>query len=210
MRILALPGDGIGPEITAATLDVLAALDQRLGLGLEVLRRHGDHVRAAVVEGLVPPQVVWTAAIPKSFYGALSQLNADCAEEFPVADSGPIEPGTVMIIEGEDRLRRCERAYDRRVAGVVSGAGDCRPGIVLGKRETGSDTVAIALIGKVYCKADARYAPIEIGDLLTTSATPGHAMKASDGVRLAGAVIGKALVPLGSGTGLIPILVALQ
>jgi len=142
--------------------------------------------------------------------GDILLLNADCAEEFPVSDRDQIEPGNVMIIEGEDRLRRCERAYDRRVAGVVSGAGDCKPGIVLGKRETASDTVAIALIGKVYCKADARYAPIEIGDLLTTSTTPGHAMKASDTVRLPGAVIGKALMPLESGMGLIPILVALQ
>ncbi|MCF1595123.1 isocitrate/isopropylmalate dehydrogenase family protein [Streptomyces muensis] len=34
MNILVLPGDGIGPEITAATLDVLNAVDRRLGLGL--------------------------------------------------------------------------------------------------------------------------------------------------------------------------------
>ncbi len=49
-------------------------------LGLEVLRRHGDKVRAAVVEGLVPSQTVWPAAIPKSFYGALTALNASCAD----------------------------------------------------------------------------------------------------------------------------------
>ncbi|QUQ72450.1 isocitrate/isopropylmalate dehydrogenase family protein [Kutzneria sp. CA-103260] len=35
MKILVLPGDGIGPEITAATLDVLTATDQMLGLGLD-------------------------------------------------------------------------------------------------------------------------------------------------------------------------------
>ena len=49
-------------------------------LGLEVLRRHGDHVRAAVIEGLVPPQVQWTAAIPASFYSALTALDASCAD----------------------------------------------------------------------------------------------------------------------------------
>ena len=91
---------------------------------------------------------------------------------------------------------------------MVPGAGD-RNRIVLGKRWTVSESVAIASIGG-HCKADARYAPIETGDLLTTSATPGHAMKASDGARMAGAVIGKALRSLDSGTGLIPILVALQ
>ena len=68
----------------------------------------------------------------------------------------------------------------------------------------------IALLGKVYCKADAGYAPIEVGDLLTTSATPGHAMKATDAVKAFGAVIGKALRPLKEGQGLIPIMIALQ
>ena len=53
-------------------------------------------------------------------------------------------------------------------------------------------------------------APIEIGDLLTTSARPGHAMKAVESSRAFGAVIGKALEPLASGQALIPILIALQ
>jgi len=48
-------------------------------LGLEVLRRHGDHVRAAVIEGLVPSQVVWPAAVPASMYSAISSLSASCA-----------------------------------------------------------------------------------------------------------------------------------
>lgn len=48
-------------------------------LGLEVLRRHGDHVRAAVIEGLVPSSIAWPAAIPASFYSALTGLNTSCA-----------------------------------------------------------------------------------------------------------------------------------
>jgi hypothetical protein len=68
----------------------------------------------------------------------------------------------------------------------------------------------LALIGRVCCKVDADYCPIEIGDLLTTSPTPGHAMKAADPLKAFGTVIGKALHPLESGHGLIPILVALQ
>jgi pimeloyl-ACP methyl ester carboxylesterase len=50
-------------------------------LGLEVLRRHGDHVRAAVVDGLVPSQINWPAHIPASFHSALTGLNASCAEQ---------------------------------------------------------------------------------------------------------------------------------
>jgi hypothetical protein len=68
----------------------------------------------------------------------------------------------------------------------------------------------LALNGKVFCKADAVYAPIAVGDLLTTSSTRGHAMKASDATRAFGAVIGKALQPLAEGQGLIPMLVTLH
>jgi hypothetical protein len=57
---------------------------------------------------------------------------------------------------------------------------------------------------------DARYSPIEVGDLLTTSPTLGHAMKATDSQKAFGSVIGKALSPLVAGQGLIPILIALQ
>ncbi|MDI2027694.1 isocitrate/isopropylmalate family dehydrogenase [Saccharopolyspora sp. TS4A08] len=35
MQLLVLPGDGIGPEITDATLRVLTATDRLMGLGLE-------------------------------------------------------------------------------------------------------------------------------------------------------------------------------
>jgi hypothetical protein len=68
----------------------------------------------------------------------------------------------------------------------------------------------VALTGKVYCKVDTQYSPIDVGDLLTTSPSPGHAMKASDPSQAFGAVIGKALRSLNEGKGLIPILVALQ
>ena len=65
-------------------------------------------------------------------------------------------------------------------------------------------------MGKVYCKVDATYSSIEIGDLLTTSSTIGHAMKADDPLKAFGTVIGKALQPLKEGKGMIPVLVALQ
>ena len=68
----------------------------------------------------------------------------------------------------------------------------------------------MALVGKVYCKVDASFAAIEVGDLLTTSPTAGHAMKALEPLKALGAVIGKALRPLKLGKELIPILVALR
>jgi hypothetical protein len=100
--------------------------------------------------------------------------------------------------------------YDKRVAGVVSGAGGYKPAIVLDNHSARGNRSPIALLGKVYCKVDAGPAPVEVGDLLTTSDTPGHAMKAGDPAKAFGSVIGKALRPLSDGQGLIPILVALQ
>jgi len=105
-------------------------------------------------------------------------------------------------------MRVCDPDYDRRVAGVVSGAGGYRPAVILnGQLGAG---VPVALMGRVFCKVDATAAPIEAGDLLTTSATPGHAMKAVDEARIAGTVLGKAMGSLASGQGLIPVLVTLR
>lgn len=137
---------------------------------------------------------------------------ADCAEEFEVATPAGVEaePGSVLVIDEDGRLTPCRAAYDRRAAGVISGAGDYKPGLVLDGRDPSPNRQAIALVGKVFCKVDARPGAIAVGDLLTTSDTPGHAMKASDPGRTPGAVVGKALRGLTDGTGLIPILVALQ
>ncbi len=62
----------------------------------------------------------------------------------------------------------------------------------------------------LICKVDADISPIKPGDLLTTSATKGHAQKAAESTRAAGAVLGKALGSLKKGKGAIPVLVTLQ
>jgi hypothetical protein len=142
--------------------------------------------------------------------GDICLVNQDCAEDFDIADAEDVEPGTVMAIDKDGALRICESAYDKRVAGVISGAGDLKPGIILGKEQPQGKRMPIALLGKVYCRVDASPSPIEVGDLLTTSPTRGHAMKAVDQLRAFGSVIGKALRPLEKGQGLIPILIALQ
>jgi hypothetical protein len=142
--------------------------------------------------------------------GDLSLPNADCAEEFDVAGPEAAEPGSVMVLGLAGGLVASEGPYDKRVAGVVSGAGTYKPGIVMDKQASASNRQPIALIGKVFCKVDADFAAVEIGDLLTTSPTRGHAMKASDPQRAFGSVIGKALRPLAAGRDLVPILIALQ
>lgn len=138
-------------------------------------------------------------------------LGSDCAEDFDVAPSTEIEPGTVMVLSDNGALRASQDPYDKKVAGVISGGGDYKPGLILGRSDSSLKRMPLALVGKAYCKVYAQHAPIEIGDLLTTSATPGHAMKAEDPVKAFGSVIGKALRNMSAGEkGLIPILIALQ
>jgi hypothetical protein len=67
----------------------------------------------------------------------------------------------------------------------------------------------VAVVGKAWCLADAQATPIEVGDLLTTSERPGHAMAAREPSAAFGAVIGKALTPLGDGCGMVLVLVGL-
>jgi hypothetical protein len=142
--------------------------------------------------------------------GDIVLANADCAEEFDLADEA--EPGTVLCFDDVGLLRPSRTPYDPCVAGVVSGAGSYRPGIVLDRR--GHDhrrpRRPVALLGKVFCKVEAESAPVRPGSLLTTSDMPGHAMAATDRDRAFGCVLGKALRGLASGTGLVPVLVALQ
>jgi len=142
--------------------------------------------------------------------GDIRLVNADCAEDFDVAIDGTAEPGTVVVCDADGALRPSMSPYDKKVVGIVSGAGGYKPAIVLDRQESLQHRVPVALIGKVFCNVDAAEQAIEVGDLRTTSSCPGHAMKASDPSRAFGAVIGKALRPLPSGRGKIPVLVALQ
>jgi hypothetical protein len=142
--------------------------------------------------------------------GDISLGYADCAEDFDIALESPGEPGTVMALDDEGNLQECFRPYDKRVAGVISGAGDYKPGLVLDRQKSQGNRKPIALLGKVFCKVDARFGAIEVGDLLTTSSSRGFAMKAADPQQAFGAIIGKAMRRLNEGQGLIPILIALQ
>ncbi len=143
-----------------------------------------------------------------SLNGDIFLNGADCAEDF--AMTGTADAGTVVVIRDEEILAPSDEAYDKKVAGVIAGAGSYRPAIILNRGHAAQEHRPVSLIGRAYCKVDADYSAIEAGDLLTTSATPGHAMKASDPQRAFGAVIGKALRPLREGRGVIPILIAMQ
>ena len=136
---------------------------------------------------------------------------ADLAEPFAMSHHG-VEPGTVVVIDAANpgKLKASTRAYDKKVAGIVSGANGIQPGISMiqeDKLEAGEN---VALSGRVFVKADTSAGPIEPGDLLTTSSIAGRAMKAADHTQAQGAILGKAMTPLQDGDGMVLVLVTLQ
>ena len=138
---------------------------------------------------------------------------ADIAEPFKVGNKGSIKPGMVLSIDPDNtgELKLSEKAYDRCVAGIVSGAGGINTGMVMSQTEVREeDSQLVALTGRAYCYCDASENPIKPGDLLTTSGSPGYAMKVTDYANAPGAIIGKAMSALDSGKGLVLVLVALQ
>ncbi|MGH7496479.1 MAG: hypothetical protein ACREOO_29365 [bacterium] len=137
---------------------------------------------------------------------------ADIAEPFPVSEHEAIVPGAVVVIDqyNPGQLRLCRKAYDTRVAGVVSGAGGLNPGLTLQAEGRFTGELKLALSGRVYALATAAPGRIEPGDLLTTSEVAGHAMKATDKDSACGAILGKALTGLDAGEGLVLVLVNLQ
>ncbi len=130
---------------------------------------------------------------------------ADFAEMLPAVTG--LEPGDVLIIGSDGKLTRSLKPYQAAVVGVYS----TRPGFVAGGQMEGEPIgkVPLAVIGVVPVKATSENGVIQPGDLLTTSSTPGHAMKAGPRPEV-GTVIGKALAPLTSSTGVILMLVTLQ
>ncbi len=139
---------------------------------------------------------------------------ADLSEQFDVeSKGGKVEPGMVVSIDADQpgKLILADSPYDRKVAGVVSGAGGVRPGMIMSQKGSVADGKhPIALTGRVWTWCDTANGTIRPGDLLTTSKTPGHAMKAADHAKAQGAMIGKAMTKLEKDTGLVLVLVSLQ
>jgi hypothetical protein len=148
---------------------------------------------------------------PASVCSLTIRGGCDLAEPFPMKEP-QIEKGSVVVIDEEHpgQLKLSTRAYDTQVAGIISGANGVNTGLAMlqeGSLDAGEN---VALTGRVYVQADASHGAISPGDLLTTSDTPGHAMKVTDHNKAQGAILGKAMSPLKSGTGMVLVLVSLQ
>jgi hypothetical protein len=128
-----------------------------------------------------------------TFHGvATSAYYADLAEKY--TSDTEYAAGTVLVIGGEKETTICVNRAVLNWAGVVS----TKPAHLM---NDGLEGVAIALSGRLPCKV---VGPIKRGDLLVTSATPGHAEAYRDGDNTL-AVIGKALEDAPDGPGVIEI-----
>lgn len=148
---------------------------------------------------------------------------ADLAEGFDVAavagpDSRAIEPepGLIVSIDPDrpGKLKVSSVAYDRRVAGAISGANGVEAGVLLGA-SNGQPYIdgphPVAMAGRVWVHADESAGEIVPGDRLTTSGVhPGRAMRVTDESRAPGAVVGKAMTKVDPDTGMVLVLVNLQ
>lgn len=112
VRLLVLPGDGIGPEITQATLRVLDAADRRFGLGLQIeqadiglksLAEQGTTLSDAVMERI--PQMDGVILGPVSHY------------DYPTRDKGGINPSGELRVKFElfANVRPCKSRPDLTV-----------------------------------------------------------------------------------------------
>ncbi len=147
---------------------------------------------------------------------AAGALRYDLAEVTPVKAEDKLEQGDAVVIDKEDGLRvtRSTKPYDTSVYGIVSSYDQASMIIGgIGGPEVAMNTskhLPIALIGRVKAKVSAENGAIQVGDLLTTSSTPGHLMKCDDISKCAGAIAGKALESLTNRKGTIVVLVTLQ
>lgn len=148
----------------------------------------------------------------------------DLAEFFKVnpgnAHNNQLRPGVLLSIDESnpgDMIMTTE-AYDRKIAGIISGANGVKPGLLMGgslaeeeeRAIVQANQFPIALAGKVYVYANTENGTIKAGDMLTSSSIPGYAMKVTDYERAQGAIIGKAMTSLESGSGFVLVLVTLK
>ena len=145
--------------------------------------------------------------------GGFRPFGADFAEAVQVKGSmESYAPGDLLVIDasGERRLSKSQTPYSTLVAGIYS----TQPGVVASQHRSGealpSNEVPLAVVGIVPCKVSTENGPIEVGDLLVTSSTPGYAMKGTDRSKMLGAVVGKALEPMREGKSVVQVLVTLQ
>jgi hypothetical protein len=175
--------------------------------------RASGNILAGVVSQYPDIPVFRVDGTGKVFANGYETGGADFAEWFDIRGERALyEPGDLLVIDptGERRLAKAQNPYSTLVAGIYS----TKPGVVASTHKMDDPDLAkevpMAVVGVVPCRVTAENGPINVGDLLVSSSSPGHAMKGTDRDRMLGAVVGKALESLREGKGMIQVLVTLQ
>jgi hypothetical protein len=183
---------GIGTVTPAEKLEVSGNIKLASSSGAHIVFPDGSQ-----------QSVAWT--------GVLS--GGDYAESVNVSGNrDTYEPGDVLVIDpaAEGKFLKSSSPYSTTVTGIYS----TKPGVTGRRQHTSSEhmkeEVPMAMTGIVPTKVTAENGPIKPGDLLVSSSTPGYAMKGTDRSQMLGAVIGKAIGHLDTGTGVIETVVTLQ
>ena len=187
--------------------EVMSLVDSNVGIGTTAPAYNLDVAGVARAQsGIIYPDgnkqtTAWTGVLCGGDYA--EAVNAKGSRK-------TYEPGDVLVIgDGPDgEVEKSAEPYSTMVAGIFA----TKPGVI-GRRQSllkESEEIPMAMIGIVPTKVTAENGSIHRGDLLVTSSIMGYAMKGTDRSRLVGAVIGKAMGPLESGTGVIEVLVTLQ
>jgi hypothetical protein len=181
---------GIGTTNPQATLDVNGSINIS-GAGGSITFPNGGGTQSAA----------WTGTLCGGDYAESVDVNGDRRS---------YGPGDVLVIDPNTpgKFLKSDAPYSTSVSGIYS----TKPGTV-GRRQTtakGPDEVPMAVVGIVPAKVSAENGAIRPGDLLVSSSEPGYAMKGTDRSQMLGAVIGKAMDKLDTGTGVIEVLVTLQ
>ena len=223
----ALSYNTTGSDNTAIGFDALSgltsgsnniALGSRAGWNLQsgtnniYIGNCGDLSESGVIRIGTTGTHRWTILAGTTTVNVLQIMGgADVAEPFDISTK-EIPKGAVVVIDDQKPglLKMSDRSYDKRVAGIVSGANGVNPGLTLRQQGVTEGGENVALSGRVYALADASTGPIKPGDLLTTSDTPGHCMGVADLAKAHGATIGKAMSALKTGRGMVLVLVSLQ
>lgn len=191
-------------------VETLLGHAQKAPEGVQVPKlRHGSSPQPAIsgTQSFAPSYENAASASGEAASGSVVELKPllPCFPSFQA-----IEPGDVIAMDLSQRgyVRRCALLADPLVVGIAAGSGEGCNASQPGEEMSALARVPVATSGILSCKVDAAYGPIREGDLLVASPTPGHAMRADNPAQ--GTVLGKALEPLASGTGLINVLVMLR
>ena len=198
--------DALNPDAPLASYNVEVAQLKRIAFYLD----NGRWPSPAPTPAVFRVGTYGNVLADGAFYGqGLDAGSADVAEWVPVSE--PVEPGDVLELDplNPGSYRKARAACSTLVAGVVS----TEPGVILGSSSPTLDigpwtldSALLALLGIAPVKVTAEGGPIQPGDLLVVSSTAGFAMRWDPADGEACGLVGKALEPLESGTGMIRVL----